>query len=256
MGPPGFFCGPFWDSPAGRCFTKGFMAFSRVTKDEADVEVVLFRALRDDDDAIRHIALRLAEERVDLLYTAHELKVGGAQQGWAEPWDRLVPRAEELLHDKTRQVALSAAIFLAKIGESSGHALLARVVRGEIRADKEDEREAVELAGELSMTDLVPHLERRAWGISGWMRDTCGFHAKIALARMGHARAIADITRDVASSKRETSCAAVVAAGRARLFSLKGAISALGDDAVDAELRADALAALERAERRANASPG
>jgi HEAT repeat protein len=226
---------------------QGIIALSRVRKDARDVAALLRRALDDDDDAIRHIALRLAEERLDELYASQEATEGGVQEGWAEPWDQLVPRAEDLLRDKTRQVALAAAIFLAKIGERSGHPLLARVVRGEIRADKEDEREAVELAGELGMNELSSHLERRAWGITGFLRDTCGFHAKIALARMGHARAIADITRDLTSRNRETSSAAVVAAGRARLAALKPVIEALGDEVVDADLRADALRLLEGA---------
>ena len=105
----------------------------------------------------------------------------------------------------------------------------------------------MELTGELMMKELAPHLERRAWGLGGWMRDTCAFHAKIALARMGHGRAIAEIERDLESPKRDTVSSAVVAAGRARLSSLLPRIEALGADAVDADLR---RAAVERLVRR------
>lgn len=224
------------------------IAFTRLTEDAKDAAAALSRALSDDDEAVRHIALRLAEERLDALFEAREEEAAGEgiREGWAEPWDRLVPRAEALLEDGTRQVALAAAIFLAKIGETSGHALLAQVVRREVRADKEDEREAVELAGELMMKELAPHLERRVWGLGGWMRDTCAFHARIALARMGHARAIAEIGRDLASTKRDAVSSAVVAAERARLTEFLPTIERLKEGVVDDDLRASAVKRLSR----------
>ena len=63
-------------------------------------------------------------------------------------------------------------------------------MRGEVPAQREDEREAVEIAGTLEMHDLVPDLERRAFGLTRHLRDTCAFHATIALARLGHERAV------------------------------------------------------------------
>src|SRR6185436_12145937 len=118
-------------------------------------------------------------------------------------------------------VALVAAILLAKAGDERGHDLVLRVVRGErIRGqapDKEDERAAVELSGELGLKEATPHLERRTWGALRFVRDTCPFHARIALARMGHARARSEILAELRSSKREVLSGAVVSAGRARL---------------------------------------
>ena len=75
----------------------------------------------------------------------------------------------------------------------------------------------MELAGQLDLREAIPDLERRAWGLGSMVRDTCAWHAKIALARMGHARAEGEILRDLESSRQETRAAAVVAAGRARL---------------------------------------
>jgi len=220
---------------------QGIIAFCRVTKDDDDALEALTRALEDEDAAVRYIALRLAEERTD----APDARA---------PWKRLIPRAEALLRDPARQVGLVAAIFLTKMGEESGRDLIARVVRGTLRADKEDEREAVEIAGEISRPDLVPYLERRAWGAAKWFRDTCAFHAKIALARLDHPRAVAEIARDLASPKRDVRSAAVVAAGRACRLELREVIDALPNDAIDPELRADALKLLARAASEASAT--
>jgi len=216
---------------------QGVIAFCRVSKEDDDTLAALERASADDDAAVRYIALRIAEERIDGLVRKAPLGAGAG----VFPWNRLVPRAEKLLRDPARQVGVVAAIFLAKMGHESGHPVIARVVRGQLRADKEDEREAVEVAGEIGLRDLVPDLERRAWGAAKWLRDTCAFHAKIALGRLGHPRAVAEITRDMGSPKRETRCAAVVAAGRAHLFELRETIAALPDGAIDADLRSDAL---------------
>jgi len=211
---------------------QGIIAFCRVGGEDPEVASAIEQATHDEDAAVRYIALRIAEERIDSVPAA------------ARNWKILVGRAEALLTDSARQVAVVAAIFLAKMGEPSGHALIAKVVRGQVRADKEDEREAVEVSGELGLRELTPYLERRAWGAMRWVRDTCSFHAKIALGRLGHPRAVAEISRDIASPKREARCAAVVAAGRARLFDLRDTIAALSDDAVDPELRDAALARL------------
>ncbi|WP_394828470.1 HEAT repeat domain-containing protein [Pendulispora albinea] len=208
---------------------QGIIAFCRVANEDADVLEAITRATGDDDAAVRYIALRLVEER-----TADSPR----------PWDSLAPRVEKLLRDPARQVALVAAIVLAKMGASSGHELIVKVVRGQVRADKEDEREAVEMAGEIGRRDLVPHLERRAWGAGRWLRDTCAFHAKIALARLDHPRAVAEIARDLGSPKRDVCSAAVVAAGRALRFELRAAIEALPEGAVDPELRSEAIARL------------
>lgn len=188
------------------------------------------KATRDDDDAVRYIALRLAEERVREN----------------DAWRALADRAETMLDDTSKHVAIAAAILLAKLGRGAGRELLLRIVRGDVRAEKEDEREAVQMAGELGLDEAKASLERRAFGALRFMRDTCAFEAKIALARMGHERAVAAITKDLASPKRAACEAAVVAAGRARLVALAGAVEALGDDRVAPELRREALAALAR----------
>jgi len=214
------------------------IAFARIADDPDEVSRALLAATNDDDDAVVHIALRIAEERLDA----------------GEPVDaRLVTRAKALLDSTSPHLALVAAIFLGKSGDSAGNALLLRVVRGDkIKGqspEKEDERAAVELVGELGLTEAELHLVKRAWGMMHFVRDTCVFHAKIALARMGHSRAVAEILADLESARPDVLGGAVVAAGRARLVEARARIERLPADAVDPELVTEALARIAREER-------
>jgi HEAT repeat protein len=208
--------------------------------DASEVDDALFEAASDGDDAIAHIALRVAEERLDTLRRV--------------PDGRLLARARALVENARTNagqgdVALVAAILLAKAGDERGQDLVLRVVRGERIGgklpDKEDEQAAVELVGELGLRDAIPPLERRVWGVARFVRDTCGFHARIALARMGHERARAEITAELGSGRREVRSAAVVSAGRARMTEVRDVISRLTAASVDPELTREALAQLD-----------
>ena len=214
------------------------IAFARISEDAKEIDQALLVATNDDDDAVVHIALRVAEERVD---------AGTPLEA------RLVTRAKALLDSPSPHLALVAAILLGKAGNEAGHPLVLRVVRGEKvngqTPEKEDERAAVELAGELGLQAARPHLEKRAWGMMHFVRDTCVFHAKIALARMGHPRAIAEIMADLDSKRPDLLGGAVVAAGRARLVQARKLIERIPTVAVDPELVKEALSRLEPAER-------
>lgn len=214
------------------------IAFARIADGAKEIDQALLVATNDDDDAVVHIALRVAEERLD----------GG---GALDP--RLVTRARALLDSPSPHLALVAAILLGKAGDTAGHALVLRVVRGEKvnghSPEKEDERAAVELAGELGLEAARPHLEKRAWGVMHFVRDTCVFHAKIALARMGHPRAIAEIMADLGSKRPDLLGGAVVAAGRARLVQARRLIERIPTVAVDPELVREALSRLDESER-------
>jgi HEAT repeat protein len=223
---------------------QSIIAFARVA-DRAgglvtsEVDDALFEAANDEDDAISHIALRVAEERLDHGHM---------------PEERLLARARGLTDLRgSPHVTLVAAILLAKSGDERGHDIILRVVRGEKiggqAPDKEDERAAVELAGELGLAQVVQHLERRAWGVARFVRDTCPFHARIALARMGHDRAKKEILGELASSRREVLSGAVVSAGRARMREARDLIVKLTSHAVDPELTREALARLDAPSR-------
>lgn len=214
---------------------QAIIAFARLCEDPTEVGKALLAATNDDDDAVVHIALRIAEERLDAGKPVSEL---------------MVTRARALLESESTYLKVVAAILLGKSGEKDGNALLLRVVRGDTisgqSAEKEDERAAVELVGELGLEEARPHLERRAWGLKRLVRDTCVFHAKIALARMGHPRAIDEIMKDLASPRPDVLGGAVVAAGRARLAQARPRIAALAEGVVDAELVKEALAQLDQ----------
>ncbi|MFO0679805.1 MAG: HEAT repeat domain-containing protein [Polyangiaceae bacterium] len=208
---------------------QALIAFTRVRKDAPDdVADALLAALDDGDDAIRHIALRIAEEWITAKRPL--------------PVRALAERARRLLDDPSPDVALAAAIVLAETGDAAGRAHVLRVVMadrivpGAVTPGREDERAAVELAGALGLREAIPALERRAYGLGRFVRDTCAWHAKIALARMDHPRAIAEFRRDLASKNRETREAAVVAVGRARVRALAADVAALAPGSVDATL--------------------
>ena len=204
--------------------------------DRSEVDDALFEASNDEDEAVVHIALRVAEERLD---------AGKA------PDARLVARARSLLADDARaatDVVVVAAILLAKASrDERALDVVLRVVRGDKIAGRavgrEDERAAVEVAGEIGLERAVPHLERRAWGLARHVRDTCSFHARIALARLGHPRAREEILGDLRSSG-DALAAAVVSAGRARIREAEAEIARLTAAAVDPELTREALALL------------
>lgn len=208
------------------------IAFARVA-DLPDVTAALKTALDDDDDAVRYIALRVSEEKIENPHF---------EPAEREGFRTLSARATQLLSDGSDHVAIAAALFLAKMGDVAAKPLILKAIRGDGgKLEKEDERAAVEMAGELDLRQAVPDLERRAWGVKSKLFDTCAFHAKIALARLGHERAVMEILRDLGSTDREARTAAVVTAGRARLIEAKKAIEQLSSEAIDPRLRTTAL---------------
>jgi HEAT repeat protein len=217
------------------------IAFARVAKDDSGaVSAALSRALDDGDAAIRYIAMRVAEERV-------------ATDADGEPRDALSleARAEALVDDADAALAIVAGLYLARLGRDRGRAVVIDVV-AERRStpELEDEQACVELAGELALQETIPHLERRAWGtrrllrtVLSWGagdRASCAWHARIALARMGHARARAEILAELTAWRREAREAAVVAAGRARIREAREPLESLGQS-VDPALVREAL---------------
>ncbi len=208
------------------------IAFTRVCSDGEECDDVLTRALGDADDAVAHIALRVAEERAD--------------EGHA-PSAALVAKAATLLDATHVSVRLAAAILLCKVGDARGRDLVARAVRGTLLgAEKEDEAAAVELAGELGLAELRPHLERRAWGLRRLFADTCAFSARIALARLGDARARSAIVADLDAVKPELRAAAVVAVGRAHIEEARDLVSKMTAASVDPALVQEALARMDK----------
>jgi hypothetical protein len=208
------------------------IAFARVAKDDpAEVAAALAHAMDDPDEAIRYIALRVAEEQ-------------GPDSGPLRD-DRLQARADQLVDAPNVTIAVAAALYLARLGRSRGLEVVMDVVAERVHTPEiEDEEACVELAGELSLAEAVAHLERRVWGarrvvrkVLSWGagdRRSCAWHARIALARMHHERARAEILADLDSVRRETREAAVVAVGRAGLVQARSALERVRGSVDDA----------------------
>lgn len=197
------------------------IAFTRVVPEEA-IQAVL-QALDDSDASIRYIALRCGEEHT----LGHDRPI---------PAD-LLARAETLLGDPDATVRVAAAVVLSRSGHSIGVPLLVDVVRGRVTTrEHEDEAAAVELLGELGVTEAVPHLERRAFAVLGFGEGRFAWQALVSLARMGHLRARGRIMRDLRSWSRDRRTLAVAAAGRAQLAEARPIVEAMKGN----EARADA----------------
>jgi len=194
----------------------------------------LVEATRDLDAEVRQIAFRLAEEHV--LTDAAVLP---------EP---LRQRARAALRDDAPNVRLAAAILLARVGDACGADVIRDVVERKDRvASLEDEQAAIELCGELSISDARPALTRRAFGFFGLFRDPLAWHARVALARLGDPQAKAAILRGLAAFTRDARTIAVAAAGRARLREARPILRGMTAAQADPETLAEALAELEAA---------
>ncbi len=202
------------------------IAFGKLAPVDEAADAIAKRIV-DDDAHVRYIALRVAEE------------IGLA----SAPTIQMT--AEKTLSGDDPKVKVAAALLLAPVGNSAARALLGDVVRGTLRTpEAEDEQAAVEAVGELGMTELQGDLERRAWGLFRFAKETYPWHAKIALAAFGHVRAVTELFADLSSSRREVREAAVVALGRARVTSSRDRILGLAAQSVDEALRQEALANL------------
>lgn len=186
------------------------MSFPRVaTKDDA--LAALLDASRDDDAEVCRISLRMAEELGD---PGDE---GGAVHG------RVLERAKAMLRHDADKVALAAAVVVAREGLDAGDRILVKAIADELSgADAEDVAAAIELAGDRRLEQARAGLERRAFGgLLGLRRDPFAWHARVALAQMGHERAVREILRDLTGWSWHRRTLAAAAAGRARLGAAK-----------------------------------
>ena len=223
---------------------QAIIAFGRVAKDEPDsVAAALLHALEDRDESIRYIAMRLAEEQL-AARGATESPLDSPQFGERlDPLaagcdEKIAARAEQLIDGAEDAIAVVAGLYLARSGRPRGRAVVLDVVAERRKTPElEDEQACIELAGELTLREAIPHLERRVWGrrrairiVMAWGagdRASCAWHARIALARMGHDRARFEILADLGSWRREKREAAVVAVGRARIHEAQDVLEQL-----------------------------
>jgi HEAT repeat protein len=191
----------------------------------------LVDASRDLDAEVRQIAYRLAEEHV--------------LEGQPLP-EPVRQRARAALRDDVPSVRLAAAILLARVGDACGADVIRAVVERKDRvASLEDEQAALELAGELQISEARPALSRRAFGFFGLFRDPLSWHARVALARLGDEQAKTAILRGLSAFTRDARTIAVAAAGRARLREARSILQRMTPAEADPETVAEALSEIE-----------
>lgn len=191
---------------------------------------LLERALADEDDEVRAMALRLARKRWP--------------DGGAPP--AIVERARRALDDPATIARAAAALWLAPFGEARADDVLVGVVTGAVPLELgSDLEEAVELVGVRGLRGAQRALERRAFGLFSRV-DALRWHALVALARLGDPRARRTILRGLAAWTRDRRTLAVVAAGRAGLREAHGTIDRFRGNPRRAEPEAveEALSAL------------
>jgi HEAT repeat protein len=231
--------------PAAPVRFQATIAFPRLTTSGKEARSALLRRTSDEDALVCHVAIRMLEEELD--------EVPGALDA------RITARATKLLEHESPRVRVAAAILLARSGDATGHGVLVSVASGALRTeDGEDEAEAIELCGRLNLESAREGLAKRAFGRRlGFFRDRFAWHAKVALARLGDARAEAELARDLDARDRDARTLAVAAVGRARLTALRERLAAHEDDPSFADPNAlrEALALLSGAAEPSRAAP-
>lgn len=204
------------DDPAAPLRFQALVALHHMPGSE--IETVLEAKFDDTDAEVRFVAIRVAEERF--------VTAGRKRPRW------LVDKLKQALADDVAFVRLLAAIVLYRAGEETDARVLADAVNARVGVrELEDEQEAVEIAGELGLEQARAGLERRAFGWLGVSRDVFAWQARVALAKMGHARAVASILADLKGWTWETRTMAAAAAGAARLRAARaGLLAMLGDE--------------------------
>ncbi len=207
------------------------IAFPRLA--EADAALAAIEAAtRDADPLVAHIALRMGEEL-------------GEKAGEVDA--RIVRRARALLGHEVALVRVAAAVLLARAGESGGEDVLVAAATGALPTrEGADEAAAIELCGELGLDAAQKGLEKRAFGgLIGLFRDRFQWHARVALARMGHERARREIEGDLDAWDPQRRTLAVAAVGRARMTGARETLLAMQrDHRANAHALEEALRAL------------
>ncbi len=219
---------------------QAIIAFARIADDAKELGQALLAATNDDDDdAVVHIALRIAEERIDAGKRSNErLLTRGARAARGRLHAHQGRRRDSCSARRARRLVMrcSSAWSAATRSPASRPRRKTSARRWSWSASSVSRRRVLTSSG-------------GAWGLMHFVRDTCVFHAKIALASHGSS---------AAPSRRSWPTWASPRARRARRRGgLRGARARLKRgpcrhrgapraDAVDPELVKEALGALGR----------
>lgn len=192
----------------------------------------------DSDPRVRYLAVRIAEER--LL----QPEATGARAMLPPEVARCL---EQLLSQSKEPAALAAALALAPLGHQEARNAVVAAINSRARLPADDEQAACDVCARCGLEAALPGLRARGFGRGLLPPGPGGFHARIALARMGDARARDAILRGLDSSNPRTRAQAVSAAGQAKLAAAVPRLRALrkGARGVAPETVQEALLALE-----------
>ncbi len=213
---------------------QAIVALARLEAEGASESILT--GTRDSDAEVRHVAFRVAEE----VFAAGPVDVLPLS---------IAQRARAALRDDSPAVQLAAAILLAVRGEQLGAERVVAAVNARPAIKHiEDEVVAVELCGALGLRAATPGLERRAFGFLG-SRGPVSWHARVALAELGHPRAKAVILRGLSAWSRDRRTLAVAAAGRAQLIEARELLVKMAGapERAEPEAVADALSRIDGA---------
>jgi HEAT repeat protein len=186
------------------------MAYPRVASSRADAVAALLKATADEDENIAHIAFRMAEEL--------------AEDGGRVDEEILVRARECLAHSKPRVRAV-AAVLLAGAKDPAADEALSEIVNGKlVTPEVADIAAAIELAGQRELPVQAALAKRAFGGLLGIAADPFQWHARVALARMGDARAKKAILAELGALSFAKRTLAVSAAGKARLFEARSTL--------------------------------
>ena len=210
---------------------QALVALERIAPERS--EGALERGVEDTDDEVRAMAFRIAERR---------WPAGSAAPAW------LTRAARSALSAASSNVRAAAAFALAAQRDPAANAVLVGVLDGSVRIGASDDLQtAIELAVTLGLDAARAPLARRAFGVFGVRSDPIAWHACVALARLGDARARQAILRRLAAFRYDVRTLAVAAAGQARLREARAQIESFRADPSRAapEAVAEALRLLE-----------
>lgn len=191
------------------------IAFARLCIDPDDKAKALAARVEDADPEVSHIALRVAEEWLDdegvapaALLDAAAAHLGDVPQGPAAQ----VVLAATILHTKA---ALRAGNPIDKRALSVLHAIVASRFAPDL--PDEDECEALELAGEVGLTDAIAGLQKRAFGLRRFFGRPQSRSSLVALALLGDERARSQLREELRTVQGINRERIVLSAARARL---------------------------------------
>ncbi len=211
---------------------QSLIALMRLSQEDG-TEAALHATI-DEDPHVRYIALRLIEELFDDEDRPVEVRIE------LPPEHR--DAAVRCLKDADAAVRTAAAIVLARAGNEAGAGVIVEVLEDRLAVQAEDEAAAVAMAGALGLRAAIPALERRAFGMTRFVRERYAWNACVSLASMGHDRAKQTILRELGAWTLDRRTLAVTAAGKAGLREARPLIEGMRGD----ETKADG-AAVDRA---------